>query len=96
MARSSTRSAGAVDQAVDQLVGLAAAAPDELGEQLGGVVTRHPPARDGVVEHLLDALAREHQRLERVEQADRLRTAVLADAWTEACRAMALPRLCSV
>ena len=28
------------------------------------VVARHPPALDRVVEHLLDALAREHERLE--------------------------------
>ena len=40
-------------------------APDELGEQLGRVVARHPPAGDRVVEHLLDPLPGQQQRFER-------------------------------
>src|SRR4051794_9473996 len=60
-----------------QLVGLAAAAADQLGEEVAGVVAGHPPAADRVVEHLLEALARYDDSVERGEHAaDRLTHAV--------------------
>src|SRR5690606_12215854 len=53
----------------EDLLGPAPAAGEDLPDELGGVGVRHAPAADGVVDDLLQALPRQDDRVERVEQA---------------------------
>src|SRR5262249_17873696 len=48
---------------IDQLPGLAAARVEQLARKLGRVLARHPPARDGVVERLLDQPCRQQRQV---------------------------------
>ncbi len=64
----STRSAGAVTSASSsRSTSSVCRRPRETrsASSLRGVVARHPAAVDGVVEHLLQALAREHHGVQR-------------------------------
>src|SRR5690606_3031238 len=70
LARGLDAAAGLVEQAfelLEEIVRVGAAPGDQAADELVGVGARHAPALDGVVDHLLEAIAGErHAALERL------------------------------
>ena len=79
-------------EVADQVVGRLAAAADELRDELVGVAAGHPAALDGVVDDLLDPVAREVRFLEALRlrsSASRNACTLLSERPAEARRAAA-------
>jgi len=77
--RPATRRAASIEAARDELlelhdqvVGLVAAAGEQVGHQVGGVAARDAAALDRLVDDLLQARAREHDDVQRVDHSAKL------------------------